>query len=334
MTTPRDSGELLEIEALVSKLARRIRTQRAIQYGVTAGVFAIMGLMVSLVLFKTGWLEQGQLVTSGLVAGALVLVCAALGAARKLDRIALAQQIDRSHGLHDRLSSALSFAGEEDVFEDVYKASQIKEAGMHVGQVDLAIAAPFERPADLIPLVLFLLAFGMLGVFRAPSHQHPLPPAPVFENRQILDDATIAIEKDRLEEMKKLLEEVDDPEIKEIVEEIDDLLEDVEDRELTEKEFLERLDKIEKKLDKQEKNAEALEEIAAKLKETIPPAPRPVRILSIKKLSKSIVVVDMILPAIMISSDTAKTWRQFTMWDAKVMTTVVIAMPHISPEAM
>ncbi|MEC9399088.1 MAG: hypothetical protein VX475_15800, partial [Myxococcota bacterium] len=144
MTTPKDSGELLEIEALVSKLARRIRTQRAIQYGVTAGVFAIMGLMVSLVLFKTGWLGQGQLVTSALVASALVLVCAAIGAARKLDRIALAQQIDRSHGLHDRLSSALSFSKETDPFDDVYKASQIKEAGQHVGQVDLAIAAPFE----------------------------------------------------------------------------------------------------------------------------------------------------------------------------------------------
>ena len=116
-----------------------------------------------MVLFKTGWLEQGQLVTSALVASALVLVCAAIGAARKLDRIALAQQIDRSHGLHDRLSSALSFSEENNPYEDAFKASQIKEAGQHVGQVDLAIAAPFERPTDLIPLVMFVVAFGVLG---------------------------------------------------------------------------------------------------------------------------------------------------------------------------
>lgn len=268
---PELTHELAEIKKLISRLAWRLRLQGAIQYGTSGAVLGIMVMMLLLVLYKTSWLTQAQLGQGTIGVVVFVALSALVGALMRLDPISLAQRIDRSHGLHDRLSSALAFAHDDALTKSEFAKAQIADAQRHLGGIELKRAAPFERPRDLMPLAIFAVALVLIGAARAPSHQQPLPPAPVFQNDRILSPATVELERDRLEELREELKGVDDPEAKLIVAEIDRLLKDVEDLKITEREFLDRLDKLDERLAKQEKNNEPMKElmesVADKLKE-------------------------------------------------------------------
>ncbi|MEM1348385.1 MAG: hypothetical protein AAGI01_07525, partial [Myxococcota bacterium] len=264
---PPERPDLGHVEAVVQRLAWRIRMQRALDFGITGAVFGLMGLCVVLVLYKTGWVELDTLTMAAVAALGATLLGAALGATRALDPIALAQRIDRTHGLHDRLSSALSFArGERSDADEAFIAAQLADAVLHADRVEMKRAAPMRRPADLAPLGFFVVTLGMLVMLRAPSHEHELPEAPRIEFEQVLDATALEIERDRLEELRDKLAELEDPIAEELLEELEQLLDDVEDRKISEKQFLDKLDELEEKLEESERN-EALEAVTKKLME-------------------------------------------------------------------
>jgi hypothetical protein len=251
------------ILALVGRVERRVRLQRALERGTAGGVVYLMAMAVVVTLYSTYWIEWATLLSVGMMFAAVPVGIFMWGWFSRVDRVALAQRIDRANGLHDRLSTALSLleAGKDDAFV----RAQIRDAIGRMDQVDAATAAPFKRPADLAAFGIFLAAVALLSLFEPPSHIHPLPEPPVIEHDPVLTDAAVALERDRLEQMRKELDEIDDPEVEELIDEIDALLDDVEERKLSEKEFLERVDEIEKKFfDAQQE--QATKKIAEKLK--------------------------------------------------------------------
>lgn len=253
-----------QIGRLVAQLARRIRFYRAVDGVVTGATVTAMLALLALVLFKTGWIDESTFWIVSAVGCTAPLGLGALGWFRRLDPVALAQRLDRTHDLHDRLSTALAIA--EAGASTPFEHAQLSDAARFVARVDVKPAAPFRRPQDLLPLGALALAFGALIVLEPPSHEHPLPEPPPIQHEQILDSATIELEKDRLEQLKNELEGLNDPEAVELVEEIEKLLEDVEERKISEKEFLDEIERLEEEyFDEQRENE--LDRLAQKLKE-------------------------------------------------------------------
>lgn len=260
---PEAAAQRRQILALVKRVERRVRLQRALERGTAGGVVYLMLMAVVVTLYTTLWISWGTLVTLAAGLAILAVAPALWGWFSGVDRVALAQRIDRANNLHDRLSTALSLldAGQDDAFV----RAQIRDAIEHQERVDTAIAAPIRRPTDLVAFGIFLAALVVLSFFRPPSHTHPLPDPLVIKHDRILSASTLAIERDRLEQMRETLDEVDDPEVQNLVEEMDALLEDVENQKISEKEFLDRIDKIEEKYFNSLEDKTA-EEIAEKLK--------------------------------------------------------------------
>ncbi|MBA2662193.1 MAG: hypothetical protein H0U74_07845 [Bradymonadaceae bacterium] len=266
----RSSASVAPIERLVTQLALRIRLGRAIDWAISGACVALLIGALVLALVKTGWVEPEMLERALRLIITLPLWAALLSMLKRLDRIALAQQIDQAHNLQDRLSTALSLArsgvdGSVSTESDFARA-QIDDALRHTASVKILRAAPVRRPADIIPFVLFVAGIAGLWAIPMVDHVKELPPAPVIQHAQLLDTATIAIERSRLEEIKRQLEERPDIESKELIEEIEALLLAVEKREISEREFLERIEQIEEKFFKDRK-PDPIEELADALKE-------------------------------------------------------------------
>ncbi|AWV88977.1 hypothetical protein [Bradymonas sediminis] len=260
---PEAAAQRRQILALVKRVERRVRFQRALERGTAGGVVYLMLMAVVVTLYTTLWMSWDTLVILALALAALPIGMALWGWFSNIDRVALAQRIDRANDLHDRLSTALSLleAGKDDAFV----RAQIRDALAHQDKVDTAIAAPFRRPTDLVPFGIFLVALILLSFFRPPSHTHPLPEPLIIKHDRVLSASTLAIERDRLEQMKKALSDVEDPRVQALLDEMESLLDDVENQEISEKEFLERIDQIEEKYFNTLED-ETTEEIADKLK--------------------------------------------------------------------
>jgi hypothetical protein len=248
--SPSSSADLPSTEPLqrlVTRVERRVRLQEGLERATTGALSALMLGLIVLTLAKTGWLAVDTLVAGLLVLGAIPVggfVSAWFG---PRDSVELAQRIDHAHDLHDRLSTALSFTRGGQPASDRFARAQIEDALAHADSVDVQRAVPLEMPRDLRMLGGFAAAFGFLWMVSPPSHQHPLPEPPEIKHDPILDDATIAMEKEEIERMKEKLEGTDDPEAEEVVREIEELVEDAEKRRISGREFLERVEKIEKK---------------------------------------------------------------------------------------
>lgn len=269
------------IRSSVARLERRVRFQRATESAVTGLTLSFLAGSVWLVLAKTGWIADSSFWIG--IAVCLVLPVAMAGWAftRALSSVSLAQRLDRAHSLHDRLSTALTLAekGELDDFE----LAQIRDAARFVDSVDIKPAAPFQRPKDLIPFAVVVGLVGFIAVVKTPDHKKPLPEPFTVQYDSVLDEATVALERDRLESIKEALADVDDPEARELVKEIEELLDKVENREISEKEFLEELERIEEEFfEKQgrdehkalaDKLSEAAEELQKDAKKELEKAP-------------------------------------------------------------
>jgi len=241
--TPGDPLERLR--DLVGEVERRVRVRTGFDRATTAGTVALMSSTVALVLWKTQWLAFGDFAAATALLAALPAGAFVSAWFDERDPVELAQLLDRSHELHDRLSTALALVRDDRT--DEFSAAQMRDALAHTEDVEPERAAPLRRPRDLPLFGLFLAVFGVLALFRPPSHAEPLPEPPRIKHDPILDSTTLAMEKEQVEEMKENLEGTDDPETEELVEEIESLLENVEDREISGREFLDRLDDIEKR---------------------------------------------------------------------------------------
>lgn len=254
-----------QIEQLVARLARRVRFQRALEGTVTGLAVASMFVSVVLVLAKTGWIAPTTFTTAALVSLVIPVSLALAGWLRPLDRISLAQRLDRTHGLHDRLSTALSLSerGPDGEFE----RAQIADAAKYVAQVRPTDASPLTRPTDLVALVLLVLGLLALVALRTPQPTGAFPTPPEIRHDRVLSVAAVELERDMLASIRRDLEGIDDPETLAVLDEIDVLLNAIDAQEISEREFLERLDELQEKLEEAQEKADETERFAQKLKE-------------------------------------------------------------------
>lgn len=265
-----ESEHLRKIEAAVKRLELRVKTQRMLESLTTGVALYLLLSALTIVMFKTGWMTPNELWTILIVCSAVPIVMVVRAWFSPVDMIDLARRIDLSHHLHDRLSTALSLAKGD---LDAFGRAQIKDAARFVDSVDLKVSAPFRSPQDAVFLGVVFGVCVFLLLLNPPSHQHELPPPFEVVHEQVLDQATVTVERERIEALKEELKDIDDPATQEALKELEDLLTEVENRSISRREFLERLSEIEDRLfEKQDEKldnlAEALKEAAEKLEET------------------------------------------------------------------
>lgn len=164
--------------------------------------------------------------------------------------------LDRHHGLHDRITSALTFSelppGERSVLMDAAIADAVENAkGLKPRH-----AAPFHVPREL-PVVGLLVA-GLVGVALLEVRTTKiLPPEKSFEP-MVMSPDDIELFKDMAKELE---DKSKDPEVQSAVRKFNQLIEDIADRRLDRSEVFKRLEEMERELMKgAEADKEALEE--------------------------------------------------------------------------
>ncbi len=238
--------DVASIEALVERLEWRLRLQQAVAGFVEGGCLALMIGAVAIAATRTGWAEPGNW-WLWLIAALLAAIAAvAYRALQPVDTIGAARQLDRSHGLNDRLSTALSLARRDDLTDANRRfiRAQIDDAIRHIDDVEPRHAAPWRRPPDTLLLALVAAAVVSIAIMPMPDHEEPLPEGFDAQYDRVLDDTTVALERERLRQFRDQLGDDPDGELQQLADDIEELLDAVEHREISDREFAERVDEL------------------------------------------------------------------------------------------
>lgn len=240
------AGEIAAIERLIQRFIARYRLQRAVQGALEGACLGLMLALIGVAAMRTGWADPDKWWLWALITALFTAAGALFRGLRPIDPLIAAQTLDRTHGLHDRLSTALALARQDDLTRQDHEfvAAQLRDALRFIDQVDPRKAAPWRRPADTRLLAILALAVIAVGIVPAKDHRQPLPPPLQIHHDAVLDELTLALEKDRLDELRRQLEELPDQKAEQILDEIEALLEAVENRQITERQFLEAIDEI------------------------------------------------------------------------------------------
>lgn len=240
--TPHDHG-IERIRWLAHVAERRIRLGRALAVGARALCVALVVAVLDVALRKLGVTSErwARIVLLLDVAG--VVAVAAVAWAWQLPTQAGAQALDRFHGLHDRLASALAFAARPEAERSPFMVAAIEDA---------VEAAPGVRPRAAVPIPLpraLYLASGLagllvaVGLFEVRTHlpvAHAATIEPVEMAADDLDDV-----KDFLRQLQQR-DQSDDT--KAAVEEFNKLVDDIANKRLDRTEAFRRMEALEQKL--------------------------------------------------------------------------------------
>src|SRR5260370_32624484 len=153
--------------ALLRSVRRRLRIQAAVQGAAVAGGGAAGVALLGVGLWKVGVLDASAIKLLLAAAGVLGALGAAAAALRAIPLERVAKRVDQSHGLRDRLGSALAFAA--DPAPTAFMKAAIADAGAAAPRSEATRAAPFRRPRELE------LA-GLLAALAAGRALDPFPP--------------------------------------------------------------------------------------------------------------------------------------------------------------
>ena len=249
---------------LLDRLERRVRSQRAVASAAAGACLALMLSAVGVAALRTQWIDPTLWWTVPLAAGLLIVAAALWGWRRAVDRIAIAQHIDRHYDLHDRISTALSLAMSppQDEAGQAFARAQAADALTYLDRIDLREATPWQRPADTTLLAACALVTIGVGIVPLPDHRGTLPPPFEVRYEAFVDDATLALERDRIAALREALGDDPDPQAEAMLDAMEELLDRAEARTISQREFLEELEKIETQLD-------AADEVIAQELETL-----------------------------------------------------------------
>jgi hypothetical protein len=227
----------------MKRVRRRMRLQEAFDQGARVAILAAGGIVVAVYLWRLGVIGGRDLAQLGGAAAAIVLVGALGGALRKIRFDRVAKKIDVTHQLHDRISSAWCFQGEE--VKTPFMQAAIDDAWEQ--SIDAKKAAPLRSPEGLgLASVTLAIAAGVALLY-FPGGSGPGPASPRLPRLAVPDDA-LQPEKQAAEELQRAAEETDDPALKEATNELNKLLAQVQKEELTRKQAFDKLAEIEKKI--------------------------------------------------------------------------------------
>src|SRR5579859_7054572 len=143
-----DAG-IERIRRLARHAERRIRLRRALGAAARSACAGLLVAIVAVGLRKLGVLgELPARILLGL-AGTGVVVAAAAGWSLRLPSRAGARALDRFHGLHDRLASALAFAEQSSDARSAFMAAAIDDAVAAVEGAQPRRAVPIPVPRSL-----------------------------------------------------------------------------------------------------------------------------------------------------------------------------------------
>lgn len=221
---------------------RRLRLQAALDGGARAAVVAATLMLGAVYLWRLRVFGQRGLLMAGLVA-LLVVVAGALERALRripLDRAALA--IDRTHGLHDRLRSALAFAAE--AAPTPFMLAAIADAEAAARTVEPRRAAPWQRPEALGAAAVVGTVAALVALLQFPTHAKlaALPPLPP---RLTVDRALLEPERQAAAALAAQAAQSGDEDTKQLANELNQLLQQIDAEELTRKQAFDKLAQLE-----------------------------------------------------------------------------------------
>jgi hypothetical protein len=230
-----------QIRRLARHAERRIRLSRVLEVGAKALCAALVAGVAVVALRKVGLVGEAhaRLALAIEVAG---LACAGVVAwAWRLPDRAGARALDRHHGLHDRLASALVFAERAD-----------RTPFMDAAIEDAVAAAPGARPRLAVPIRApgaLSLAVGLGGVLSAVLLFEVRSHVPVAVARTI--DA-VEMAPDDLDDVKDFLRQLDEKngneDTKAAIQEFNKLVDDIANKRLDRTEAFRRMESLEEKL--------------------------------------------------------------------------------------
>ena len=152
------------MQSTVARLARRLRTQTAADWASTSFLISAFAVVLITAAVKLWWIESAWITYSLWTWISLVALAAILPIFRRYDSIQLAARLDRTHGLHDRISTALDLRQRTST-RSAFETAQIQDAAQYLPDLDLTLAAPWRPPRALrwawVPVLLFFLLYTL-----------------------------------------------------------------------------------------------------------------------------------------------------------------------------
>jgi hypothetical protein len=229
---------------LLARVRRRQRWQAALDGAARAAVLAAALELVGVYLLRLRLLPARGFAVVTAAAILLIALNALYRAIRRipLDRAALA--VDRSHQLHDRLRSALSFAALAEPTE--FMRAAIADAERAAAGVDVRRAAPLSRPHALGPAAIVAAVAGVVALLHFPTRT-ALVIAPPRPPRLVVDRGALEPEERAAAELAAEAQKSGDKDMEELAKELNQLMSAIDDSELTRKEAFDKLAELEKK---------------------------------------------------------------------------------------
>ncbi len=197
------------------------------------------------------WLLVGLLACAAVVVGA-----ALLAALRRRPPAFGALQLDRHHGLQDRISSALAFSELPPAEQTDLMHAAIDDALSQAGALSPRKAAPLRVPAELSVVALLGAGLFAVSLLEVRTVRHLPPPATIDAMVMTADDLSLFREATR-----ELEQQAQDPEALAAVRRFNQLIEDIAERRLDRREVFERLEQLQQDLELgAEADREALDE--------------------------------------------------------------------------
>ncbi|HMU39496.1 MAG TPA: hypothetical protein PKE31_10820 [Pseudomonadota bacterium] len=268
-------GDLSQVYSKITAVRRRLRLQAALR-GFLHGLACMSAvLLVALVGFRVGVLSHSSLFRLCCFSPVVVGLFVGAHALRRIDPLSVAAQIDQSHALHNRLSSALQFAQGQahlpktEVTQGLVSLA-IRDAAQVAVAVKPALAAPWQRP-KILPFLCVLLALN--GVFLVVRFEFRRAKHEIQKKLQTetatsalrIDKELLAPEKEDLLQKIAEAEQRGDRETVETLRKMLDLLEQVERGEITRQQAFDRLSELEQRLN--EKESAALVEMERRMRQ-------------------------------------------------------------------
>ena len=151
----------------LARVRRRLRLQAALEGGALAAVVAAALLVVGVYLWRLHVFGGRGLLAVGLAAAGLVLAGVVARAVARIPLERAALQIDQSHGLHDRVRSALAFGAEP--APTPFMQAAVADAEAAAERVDARRAAPLSRPAELTAAAILFAVAGVVALLHFPA---------------------------------------------------------------------------------------------------------------------------------------------------------------------
>ncbi len=231
----------------IARTSLRIRLQRAMNAGamLTVAGLGVAGLVIA--LMKMGELGEARALPWLWVAGALPVIGIIVGAARPLSRLLPPQLLDRAHGLHDRVTNAVSFAAMSERERTRFMDAAIEDARAHASGLSAKRAMPLKVPFDVVPAFGLGVGVAFLAMLEVPHIVEEHVAATTSIVPVVLHQDDLAAFDSNL---RDLIEDPETPEdVRSAAREFNRLVEDLADQRLDRAETLRRIAELEQRLE-------------------------------------------------------------------------------------